>query len=199
MKQTTCIDLLRHGETEGGARFRGSINDPLSELGWAQMWAAVESEAGWDHIISSPLARCADFAHALAEQHSISVDLNERIKEMHFGAWEGRTAAQLMAIDPNALSRFWKNPLQHTPPQAEPLTAFEARVLSAWHNIVANHREEKILLISHGGVMRVILCHILQHPIQRLLEFEIGHAALRRVSIDSTRGGSYVVGDGSMF
>lgn len=196
MKQTTYIDLLRHGETEGSARFHGSINDRLSELGWTQMWTAVESELGWDHIISSPLARCADFGHALAEQYSISIDLDERIKEMHFGTWEGCTATQLMATDPNALSRFWKDPLRHTPPQAEALIAFEERVLSAWHDIVANHNREKILLISHGGVMRVILCHVLQHPIPRLLEIEIGHATLRRIGIDNPGGCSHVVVDG---
>lgn len=182
MSVNTVIDLLRHGETVGGSRFRGSTDDPLTERGWTQLWAAIEKDGPcWDRIISSPLKRCADFARALGQQHSMPFTIDERFQEMHFGAWEGRSAAELMATDADALTRFWNDPLRHTPPQAEPLTDFEARVLAAWRDVVNNYAGEKILLITHGGVIRVLLCHIQQHPIERLLEFEVGHAAIQRI------------------
>lgn len=185
LNQGRFIDLLRHGETEGGTGFRGSLDDRLSETGWKQMWSAVGgNDARWDHIISSPLLRCADFSEALAERHSISVETDERLKEMHFGEWEGRTAAQLMLTDANALSEFWQNPLRYTPPQAEPLKDFQTRVLTAWDDIVAKHNNRKMLIVSHAGVMRVILSKILDHPVQRLLEIDVGHAALKRFCID---------------
>jgi len=166
MKSSSSISLLRHGETIGGARFRGSIDDPLNQTGWDQMWSGVE-ERRWDHIISSPLVRCADFADSFAAKNSISIEYDERIKEMHFGSWEGRTA---------------DDPLQNTPPQAEKLLDFQARVLSAWHDVVAQHRDQHTLLVTHGGVIRIILCHLQQHPVQRLLELEVGHASLTRIS-----------------
>ncbi len=183
MKAHSSISLLRHGETVGGARFRGSIDDPLNQMGWDQMWSAVEEQC-WDHIISSPLIRCADFACSLATKHSILVEHDERIKEMHFGAWEGRTAVQIMDADPDALSDFWNDPLQNTPPQAERLLDFQARVLSAWHDIMVQHRGQHILLVTHGGVIRVILCHLQQRPLQRLLELEVGHASLKKINTE---------------
>lgn len=184
MKFSSSISLLRHGETTGGACFRGSIDDPLNQTGWDQMWSAVGARR-WDHIISSPLIRCADFAYSLAAKHSIFIENDERIKEMHFGTWEGRTAVQLMDTEPDALSAFWNNPLQNTPPQAERLLDFQARVLSAWHDVIAQHRGQHTLLVTHGGVIRVILCHLQKHPVQRLLELEVKHASLKQINTES--------------
>jgi len=180
--------LLRHGETEGGSRFRGSIDDPLTGRGWFQMWSAMEKTGPpWDRIITSPLARCAEFAHALAQRRALPCSLDERLREMHFGVWEGRSAAELMTTDAAALARFWSDPVRNTPPGAEPLTGFAARVLSAWRDIIAGHAGEKVLLITHGGVMRVILGHVMQQPLERLLEVEVPHGALRRIRIEHTR------------
>ena len=60
MSDTPCtlIDIIRHGEPVGGKRYRGQIDDPLSEKGWQQMRDAVAGHNPWDVIISSPLARC---------------------------------------------------------------------------------------------------------------------------------------------
>ncbi|MEW6253578.1 MAG: histidine phosphatase family protein, partial [Planctomycetota bacterium] len=63
---STLIDLMRHGEPVGGRRYRGQVDDPLSEKGWAQMRAAVGEAAPWHHVVSSPLLRCREFAETLA-------------------------------------------------------------------------------------------------------------------------------------
>jgi len=107
----THIALLRHGETQGGSQFRGTSDDPLTETGWEQMWAAVEQPDrawDWDGIIASPLARCADFARALSQQKDILLSLDSRLAELDFGAWEGQTAADLMATDAEANPADWK-------------------------------------------------------------------------------------------
>ncbi|NOX91727.1 MAG: alpha-ribazole phosphatase family protein [Gammaproteobacteria bacterium] len=184
----TIIDLLRHGETVGGSRFRGSIDDALTENGWLQMDAAIAQamknhSQTWNRIISSPLQRCADFAHKLGQQHSLPVNLDTRFKEIHFGCWEGRTAAELMSTDEDALTQFWNDPVQNTPPEAEPLLEFEQRVLLAWTDLLRDYRGERILLVTHGGVMRVLLCHVQQRPIKQLLEIEVKHAALKQLRI----------------
>ena len=56
------IDLLRHGDT-GQRSYRGQLDDPLSTLGWSQLRAAIFGRS-WDAIVTSPLRRCAEFAHA---------------------------------------------------------------------------------------------------------------------------------------
>jgi alpha-ribazole phosphatase len=184
MSDYVYLALLRHGEVEGGVRYRGTTDDPLSADGWEQMWTAVNDGVRWDAIISSPLRRCAEFAHALARQRSIPLTIDARLAEMHFGAWEGRSAAELMSADPEALARFWNEPATHTPPGAEPLARFAERVLTAWHGIVRDHSGRRILLLTHGGVIRVILCHVLRRPVERLLELDVRYAALHRVRAD---------------
>lgn len=187
----TLIGLLRHGEVEGGTCFRGSTDDPLTDAGLDQMRAATEGGPGgiqgWDRVITSPLKRCADFANEFALQHSLPLTFDERIKEMHFGAWEGRTATELMAEDPTALALFWADADGHPPPAGEPLSRFQARVLAAWDSIVRSYTRQKILLVTHGGVIRILLCHVQQRPVGELLEIEIKHGALYtlRVSVDA--------------
>ena len=63
MSEFTVVDLLRHGEPDGGQKFRGSVDDPLNVRGWEQMRTAVGNYREWEVIISSPLIRCAAFAH----------------------------------------------------------------------------------------------------------------------------------------
>ena len=103
---STTLDLMRHGEPVGGRRYRGQIDDPLSEKGWAQMRAAVGELAPWDRIVSSPLLRCRAFAEALASAHGLPLTLDERLKEVGFGAWEGKTAAEIEEDAPGTLARF---------------------------------------------------------------------------------------------
>lgn len=174
MPETLHIDLLRHGETAAGRRFCGSTDTPLTKTGWDQMWSAVEAHAArWDRIVSSPLTRCAAFAHALAQRLQVPYTLDARLGEMHFGLWEGRSAAEIMADDGAALDRFWNDPLQCTPPGAERLAHFAARVQSAWNELASGTAGERVLAITHAGVMRILLCHLRQVPLERSLEFEL--------------------------
>lgn len=182
------LDLLRHGETRGGARFRGTTDDPLTPAGWKQMWAAVDG-LRWEGIVSSPLNRCAAFACALARRCSIPLTLDQRLTEMCFGAWEGRTAADLMAADPEALGRFWDDPTVYPPPGGEPFGEFQARVLSAWDALMQNSGLQRLLIIAHGGPIRVILGHVLGMPHRSLLGLTLPCAALSRVRLRATAGG----------
>ncbi len=156
----TRVDLLRHGEVEGGERYRGSTDDALTTRGWEQMRAAVGDACPWTCIISSPLKRCAEFAVELAERQAIPLELDARLREIHFGTWEGKTAAELLAWHPEHLTRFWNDPVNNPPPDAEPLLHFEARVLAAWHEHGAPTAGERVLIITHGGVIRAIVGHM---------------------------------------
>lgn len=188
---TTFIDLLRHGETENSHRYCGSTDYPLTPLGWTQMWNTIEKNPPnppyWQQIITSPLTRCADFAHALGQRYSIPVTQDARLQEIHFGEWEDQSAAELMQTHADALLRFWQNPLTYPPPKAEHLLDFEARVLSVWYEIQQQFIDKKNLLITHSGVIRVIICHIQQHPVERLLEFEVNHADMKHACIEQAK------------
>ena len=146
----------------------------------------------WDRIITSPLIRCADFARALSQRLNLPLSLDPRLVELDFGAWEGRSAADLMVSDAEALGRFWADPVTHSPPGGESLPAFQARVLAAWQDLTeqALTNGERLLVISHGGVIRVILCTLLDHPLERLLELDVSHASLTRVGLDRNAAGT---------
>ena len=181
---TLRVDLLRHGETELGGGLRGSIDDALTDTGWAQMRAAVIGQGPWDRLVSSPLQRCALFAEELAAQLGIPVQLDKDLQELHFGAWEGQSAAALMQTDAQALGLFWADPYSFTPPQGEPVADFSARVLAALERLHASCAGERILLISHGGVMRLLLAQARGLPREQLLNVEVGHGAMFSLTVE---------------
>ncbi|MFP5506984.1 MAG: alpha-ribazole phosphatase [Gammaproteobacteria bacterium] len=177
------VGLLRHGEAEGGNRFRGHTDDALTPAGLAQMYAALSDSGHWDRVISSPLTRCAEFVSDFARQSSLPLTFDTRLKEMHFGQWEGRSAAELMAEDPEALARFWRDPDAYPPPGGESLAHFRARVLDAWNDILSAYADQHVLIVTHGGVIRVLLCHVFEVPMSRWHEFEVPHGRMHGVHI----------------
>jgi len=180
---TLRLDLLRHGETELGGGLRGSLDDALTDLGWQQMRAAVIEAGPWDRIVSSSLQRCARFAAELATQLSLPLQLDADLQELHFGDWEGIGTAQLMETDAEGLGRFWENPYTFTPPNGEPVLAFSERVLSAVQRLQTAHDGERILLISHGGVMRLLLAQSRGLPREQLLQVVVGHGGLFSLTV----------------
>ncbi|MCH4902105.1 alpha-ribazole phosphatase family protein [Pseudomonas sp. B707] len=182
---TLRLDLLRHGETELGGGLRGSLDDALTEKGWAQMREAVNGQGPWDRLVSSPLQRCARFAEELSAQRDLPVSLDKNLQELHFGAWEGQSAAALMQTDAEALGLFWADPYVFTPPQGEPVSDFSARVMAAVMRLHASHAGERVLLVSHGGVMRLLLARARGLPREQLLNVEVGHGALFSLIVEA--------------
>lgn len=182
------LDLLRHGETERGGGFRGSLDDALTDTGWAQMRQAVSGLADWDALVSSPLQRCARFADELALTHGLPLQLEPGLQELHFGAWEGRSAVELMVDSERELGLFWNDPYTFTPPEGEPLVRFEARVLAALARLQAQHAGKHLLLVTHGGVMRLLLARARGLPREHLLQVEVAHGALFSVLVDDRSG-----------
>ncbi|OLS61989.1 alpha-ribazole phosphatase family protein [Pseudomonas putida] len=177
------LDLLRHGETELGGGFRGSLDDALTGLGWAQMQAAVEGGGPWDRLVSSPLQRCARFAERLAAELKLPLTLEPGMQELHFGEWEGRSALELMDGHEEALGRFWADPYGFTPPGGEPVIDFSGRVLASLARLHTAYAGERVLLVTHGGVMRLLLARARGLPREQLLQVQVGHGALHRLCV----------------
>lgn len=180
----TLIDLLRHGEPVGGTRFRGWVDDPLSATGWGQMRAAAGEACHWDAVVTSPLLRCAEFAHELAAKHGLAVAVDERFKEMGFGEWEGKTPADVAQNDAARLENFWRDPVNFPPPGGEGLAAVQARVAAGWQDLLAKHAGRRVLLVCHGGVIRLVLAQVLGIPLPNLFRLHVPFAALSRLQVD---------------
>jgi len=179
----TVVDLLRHGEPEGGKRYRGQSDDPLSEQGWRQMREALGETAPWQQIVSSPLQRCSAFARAVAEEHGIPISLQPAFKEIGFGAWEGSTPEEIQKRDPEAYRRYRADPLTFMPAGAESMPAFMARVADAWEDLLAAQRGRHVLVVCHAGVIRAVLAAVLGMTPAQLFRIQIGYASLSRIRV----------------
>ena len=159
---TTQIDVIRHGDPVGGRRYRGhGVDDPLTEKGWQQMWDAVGDRCDWQHIATSPLSRCRDFAQQLSKKLKIGYSVDDRFKEIGFGSWEGLTPDEILSRDANALNHFYMDPINNRPEGAEALESFSDRVWQAYKDISKIHRNENVLIVGHAGVIRAITANIL--------------------------------------
>ena len=180
------LDLLRHGETEFGGGLRGSLDDALTTKGWAQMEQAVIADPGWQYVVTSPLQRCKRFADDVGERLGLAVSVEPDLRELHFGAWEGRSAAALMDTDAEALGRFWEDPYAFTPPDGEPVLAFDARVMAAVARLAQRFNDQRVLVVTHGGVMRLLLARARGLPRARLLQVEVAHGARFSLAVNAS-------------
>jgi len=171
----TNIDLLRHGEVLGGSCYRGITDAPLTDQGWQQMHAKLGSDKHWGVIISSPLSRCHQFAADLSSKLQRPLISEPAFQEINFGDWEGKTAEQ---VDAQLLSQFYADPVNFSPPNGEPFNDFQHRILVAWRALLEAQQGRRILLITHAGVIRILLAHSLGLDIQHSFRLKIGHACL---------------------
>ncbi len=163
----TTIDLIRHGEPEGGRRYRGQTDHPLTERGWRQMWAAIGPHRPWTGIVTSPLTRCADFADALGETLGLAAERDPELMEVGYGKWSGRSPEELRRDDPEGFAAFRRDPWRSRPAGAEAMEAFTARVLTAFET----HRsgaDGPLLIVAHAGVLRAVAADALRMPLEYL-------------------------------
>lgn len=184
----SCIDLLRHGDT-GQRGFRGQLDDPLSALGWTQMRAAVAA-GQWDAIVSSPLRRCAEFANELARERDLPWHVDARLSEYHFGDWQTLPLETIALEQAQALASFWSDPVNHPPPNAERFEDFRKRVSLAVRD--AAGRQRHVLIVTHGGVVRLLRCLEQGGDTASMSAIEVPHASLHRLQ-SHTAGLSFEV------
>ena len=187
LNRDTRIDLLRHGEPVGGSRYRGQVDDALSEKGWRQMWQAVAGRSDWQQIITSPLQRCQAFADRLGEQHGLPVHSEPRFSEVGFGVWEGKTRVELEQLFPGQLARFYQDPVNQRPPGAEPLDDFLSRVQNGFDELLARFAGQTLLIIAHAGVIRAVMVHALNIPPAAMYRIHVANAGMTRLSTDGER------------
>lgn len=155
--------LVRHGETAGESsiRYHGRNDVPLSETGRAQMHAAAESIEldAVDRVVASSLSRAHESAQIVAP--GFEVTLEDDLREVHFGRWEGLTADEIQALDPELFARWRKSLKDFSYPEGERRADFLARVqggIDRW--LPASGRNATLLVVAHKGVIRVVVAHL---------------------------------------
>lgn len=150
--------LVRHGQTDGdsGTRYHGSADVDLSPVGVEQMKQALSSlrEPGFELVVASPLRRAWKSAWLIGQ--GAPVRLEDGFREIHFGRWEGLSAAEIEASDP-ILFRDWKDGAPGFEyPSGEPRALFRERVKNALAKLLALPAHSA-LVVAHKGVNRTII------------------------------------------
>ena len=187
----TNIDLLRHGHCQGGEIYRGRTDVQLSEEGWSQMEQAINGPAKWQRIVTSPLLRCREFSERCAERMDLPLQVDATLKEMDFGDWEGRLLQDVWQADPDLVSRFYDDPGSVTPPGGESTADAQSRIVKGWQALMQERSGEDLLLVCHGGVIRLLLSHLLDLPLSSIVRLHIPYASMSRVQVHHRDSGDF--------
>ena len=162
---TLRLLLVRHGETEWNAqnRFQGHSDLPLSEMGKRQALAARRKLAREElhAAYSSDLRRAWETAEIIAAPHQLPLRAEPRLREIHFGEWEGLTSDEIRERYPEASAAYMVDPVNVPPPGGEALSQVATRVQAALDEIVRAHQDETVLLVGHGGTLLVLISLVL--------------------------------------
>jgi len=166
----TELTLVRHGETIWHAehRYAGSSDIPLTAHGrqQAQQLAEWAADAELDAVWSSPLVRARDTATAVAAATGLSTPTDERLAELDFGAAEGLTSTEMTERFGAAREAFVRDPVaSHLPGGEDPRQAVE-RMMACLTELTAQHPDGRVLVVGHGTIHRLVLCHLLGLPIR---------------------------------
>lgn len=167
MSQLRRLVLIRHGNTVGDSheRFHGTGDVALSEQGRRQMRAAglrLRREV-FELVVASPLRRSWEGAVLVAG--AVPVRLVDEFREIHFGRWEGMTAAEIEAADP-VLYRAWREKAADFEfPSGERRAAFRERVASGLRALEASGAKN-VLAVIHKGVIRTIVEQLAGEPLE---------------------------------
>ena len=197
------IWLVRHGQTAWNeqGRFCGHTDIPLSALGrrQARKLALHLQHRPVTVIYSSDMSRARETAEIIAKKLTsresmettrvsptpLDIIVSPAWREIHFGAWEGLTYNEIAASFHEQLG-FFTNPEHVAPPQGETLPEVLLRVIPALHEAMQQEQNGEIVLVSHGGTLRGLLCSLLGMPLynQWQLRIDTGSLSALDVSLD---------------
>lgn len=140
-----------------------------------------------DAIYASNLKRAVVTAEAIARPHNLPVQVEPRLCEANYGAWEGRTMAELQALDPERAAAWLSEPTTVAPPGGETLEQVAERAASLLEELRNRPSDEQIVLVGHGGSVRALLCEVLHVPQGYSRRFRVGTASLSIVELSAGR------------
>jgi len=183
------VDLLRHGELEGGIKYRGTTDDPLTAFGRQQMeavWKKIAPEI--DHILTSPRSRCAGPAHEWANQRGIGITVDEDIAELDYGRWEGLSMEEIEAKYPGILQRWRTNPVGMRPPGGESIEELADRIARCRRRFCQEHDGRHLLLVAHSGSLRMLIAGLLAAPLVATRRLSMPYGCWSRIVCDAQEG-----------
>lgn len=186
----TTLYLVRHGATEGSEvkRYKGSIDVPMSEKGQKQMeqvakylnrsYKSDTTYNGLNAVYTSPLSRALKSSEIIAKPYNLTPIVITDLRERSFGIWEGMSFNEIREQYPEEFEAWANNPLKYSPVGGENTLEVRDRVINALEEIINSHNGKIIAIVAHGGVNRIILCHVIGIPLENIFRIEQDNAAI---------------------
>ena len=174
--------ILRHGAVQSEStdrRYTGQTDLALSDIGirQAHAWAGYFKTMALDAIYSSDLERCAKTAGIIGTACSVPVSLTMDLREVDMGTWDGTRFDDIKTWLPKAFKQRGLNVADHRPPSGESFRDLQTRVWQTFRSL-SRKSESNTLIVTHAGVIRVLLCRLLGVPIDHLFTIRQGYGAL---------------------
>jgi broad specificity phosphatase PhoE len=180
----TRLILVRHGETLANREFRylGARDDLLSTTGLAQaeLLAEALSILPITAVYTSPLQRAYQTAVPIAQKHALTVQQNDALRECSFGRWEGLSRPEVLARSPEdaRLLQEWERDPSRPPPEGESFAEVQQRAINLVNTLHVRHQDETIVLVSHVGPIKVLLCAALNAPLTTIFQLFLDPATI---------------------
>lgn len=176
--------LVRHGETEWNRqkKFQGQIDVPLNTTGLAQaeQVATFLQQVPVDFAVSSPLVRPKATAEAILQHHpAIPFTLNDGLREISHGLWEGKLEAEIELDFPDLLQQWKTSPAMAQMPEGENLQGVWERAIAAWQTVVNTAGPQTTgLVCAHDAVNKAILAGLFGLGPETFWRFKQGNGAV---------------------
>lgn len=183
------VYLVRHGETAWNHQglIQGHQNPSLNQLGQQQAAMVAtyleEQKLNFTGIYTSDLQRAQETGTVIAQRLGLSIISREDLRERCFGQLEGLTLAAAKARFPQVFAGYAQDPINTAFPAGESVAQFSQRVESFLAFIRSGELQSPVLVVSHGGFIRIFLAIILGLPLQYRDRLEIGNASLSIVQV----------------
>lgn len=168
------IHLIRHGETNWNKekRIQGRSESTLTEQGKQQAAGLRQQLSGThiEHVFCSSSIRTRETAEILFEGSSASIEYCDELREIFLGPWEGALWPQMLLTFPEDAQAFWERPHEFKLTGAETFVAVQQRGVKKFLEIVTDSSALDIAIISHGVLIKSILCYLDKRPLARLWE-----------------------------
>jgi broad specificity phosphatase PhoE len=165
------IHLVRHGDTAQAQDgiFCGDLDPPLTEHGHAQaeLVARAALALGPSALYCSPKLRARQTAEPIARVCRLEPQIESGLREIAYGAWEGRKETEIFASDRTAFDAWTNDPALTAPPGGESAFQIAARALPVLDRIRHQHPTGHVMIVSHKATVRVIVCALLGMPLAR--------------------------------
>ncbi|MBC2581712.1 histidine phosphatase family protein [Clostridium sp. DJ247] len=184
----TKVFLVRHGETEWNrlGKFQGCKDINLSEEGVVQaQYLSKKFNDNFDYIYTSPLKRAMQTAEVIAANKEIRPIIVNELREINFGEWEGLTIKEISNNFPEEFND-WRNDKVEAPMCGGDLSLKNAsrRAKNAITEIVARHKEKKILIVAHGGIIKAGLIGLFEWDMTMYHKINLGNTAICEIDFD---------------